>query len=369
LAAAGLFCLSEARVWERPLRIQGIRNTHEKVEKVMQIIGLEEHFTTPEIVQAQQNLPPDQQDDSQMMSQSETLKSRLLDLGDERLRQMDDIGLDRMVISVTTPATQILPPSAAVPLAKQANDRLAAAVKAHPDRFSGFATLPTSDPAASVLELERCIQDLGFVGAMINGRSGDKYLDHPDYRPLLQKAADLGYPIYVHPQIAPRAVRAYYYDGFDEKLSAGFASSGLGWHIEAGITGLRLILAGVFDEIPHLQIILGHWGETITFYLERINKLSMFTDSLKRPVADYFRSNFYVTGSGIYHTPYLLECIRVLGVGRVMYSTDYPFEYSNGGIGKNFLEEAPISYDDKMKIAHINAEQLLKLKAPPMELA
>lgn len=332
--------------------------------KPMRIIGLEEHFMTPEIAQALQSLPPDQQDDSLLMSNVETIQSRLIDLGDERLRQMDDIGLERMVLSVSSPGTQILPPDVAVPLAKQANDKLAAAIKAHPDRFSGFATLPTSDPAASVTELERCIADLGLLGAMINGRSRDKYLDHLDYRPLLQKSADLGYPIYIHPQIAPRQVRALYYDGFDDKVSTLFASAGLGWHIEAGITGLRLILAGVFDEIPHLQIILGHWGENITFYLERINKMSMFTSNLKRPVADYFRHNFYVTGSGIYHTQYMLECIRVMGVDRVMYSTDYPFEYSAGGIGKNFLEEAPISYDDKLKIAHINAEQLLKLKSP-----
>lgn len=200
-------------------------------------------------------------------------------------------------------------------------------------------------------------------------RSGDKYLDHPDYRPLLQKAADLGYPIYIHPQIAPRAVRALYYDGFSEKVNIGFASAGLGWHIEAGITALRLIMAGVFDEIPSLQIILGHWGETITFYLKRIDKMSMFAENLKRPVADYFRHNFYVTGSGIYHTPYLLECIRVMGVDRVMYSSDYPFEYGGGGIGRKFLEEAPLSYDDKLKIAHINADRLLKLSPGAVELA
>ena len=327
----------------------------------MRIIGLEEHFTTPEISQALQNLPPDQRDDSQMMSKSETISSRLLDLGDERLRQMDDIGLDRMVISVTTPATQTLPPAEAVPLARQANDRLTAAVKAHPDRYSGFATLPTPDPAAAVLELERCVQELGFVGAMLNGRAGERYLDAPEYRPLLQKAADLGVPLYIHPQIAPRAVRAYYYDGFGEKASAAFASAGLGWHYEAGITGLRLILGGVFDELPGLQIILGHWGEVVLFYSERINKMSEYTENLKRPVADYFRSNFYVTGSGIYHTPYLLECIKLLGADRVMYSTDYPFEFGGNSLGKNFLEEAPISYDDKLKIAHVNAEKLLKL--------
>ena len=327
----------------------------------MRIIGLEEHFTTPEIAQALQNLPPDQRDDSQMMSSDEAIKRRLLDFGDERLRQMDDIGLERMVISVTTPATQILPPSEAVPLARQANDRLADAVKAHPDRYSGFATLPTPDPAAAVSELERCVQELGFVGVMLNGRTGDKYLDAPEYRPLLAKAAELRVPLYIHPQIAPRPVRAFYYDGFEEKVSIAFASAGLGWHYEAGITGLRLILGGVFDELPGLQIILGHWGEAVLFYSERINKLSEFTENLSRPVADYFRSNFYVTGSGIYHTPYLLRCIEILGADRVMYSSDYPFEFGGRGLGKNFLEQAPISYDDKLKIAHINAEKLLRL--------
>ena len=335
----------------------------------MRIIGLEEHFTTPEIAQALQDLPPDQRDDSQMMSSDESIKRRLLDLGDERLRQMDDIGLERMVISVTTPATQILPPAQAVSLARQANDKLAAAVKAHPDRFSGFATLPTPDPAAAVLELERCVQELGFVGAMLNGRTGDRYLGEPEYRPLLAKAAALGVPLYIHPQIAPRAVRAYYYDGFDPKVSVAFASAGLGWHYEAGITGLRLILGGVFDELPGLQIILGHWGEVVLFYSERISKLSEFTKNLKRPVADYFRSNFYVTGSGIYHTPYLLECIKILGVDRVLYSTDYPFEFGGHGLGRDFLEQAPISYDDKLKIAHVNAEKLLKLPSLDATLA
>lgn len=177
----------------------------------MRIIGLEEHFITPEISDALNRLGPEERDDNAPMFQSKEMARKLQDLGEDRLRQMDRVGLDLMVLSVTSPGTQALPSEQAVPLAIQANDRLAAAVKAHPDRLAGFATLPTPDPQAAVQELERCVQGLGFRGAMINGRTRERYLDHADFRPLLQKAADLGVPIYLHPQIAPRPVRALYY--------------------------------------------------------------------------------------------------------------------------------------------------------------
>lgn len=145
----------------------------------MKIIGLEEHFHTPQILAALKRA----NDDTMLLFQDKESQARLLDLGEGRLRQMDLIGLDRMVLSVTTPATQALPPTEAVPLARQANDQLAAAIRAHPDRFSGFATLPTPDPAAAVRELRRGVQELGFCGAMLHGRTGDKYLDHPDCWP------------------------------------------------------------------------------------------------------------------------------------------------------------------------------------------
>jgi len=274
---------------------------------------------------------------------------------------MDVIGLDLMVLSVTTPGTQVLAPEEAVLLARQANDRFAAAVKAHPDRFSAFATLPTPDPAAAAREFRRAVQELGLKGAMIHGRKGDRYLDHEEFRPLLAVAAEFGVPIYIHPQIAPKPVRALYYDGFDPKLSVGLAAGGWGWHVEAGVTAIRLIVAGVFDQFPNLQVILGHWGEMITFYLERAAGISRWTQNLKLPVADYFRHNFHVTASGMYYTSYLTRAIEVMGVERVMYSTDYPFQYHSDGMARHFLEEAPLSLDDKTRIAHANAEKLLKL--------
>lgn len=327
----------------------------------MKIIGLEEHFQTPEILAALGRLGPAAHDDSLLLFQDKDSQARLLDLGEGRLREMDRIGLDRMVLSVTTPATQALPPAEAVPLARQANDRLAAAIRAHPDRFSGFATLPTPDPAAAVQELRRCVQELGFCGAMLHGRTGDKYLDHPDFRPLLAEAAALGVPLYLHPQMPPRAVRAVYYEGFDAALNNVFAAGGWGWHIDAGIGALRLIVAGVFDAYPGLQLILGHWGETVAFFLERANQITPQLPAGRKSVADCFRQHFYVTGSGIYHLPYLLSAIEIMGIDRIMYSTDYPFVYHPDGLTRHFLETAPLSAADKAKIAHGNAERLLRL--------
>ena len=328
----------------------------------MRIIGLEEHCWTPEIAAALEKLRPEDQDDSLRVFQTQKVVGRLQDLGEGRLKEMDRIGLDMMVLSVTSPATQSLPPNEAVPLARQANDRMAAAVKAHPDRLAGFATLPTPDPKAAVEELQRAIGDLGFAGAMIHGRTRDRYLDCPEYRPILGKAAELNVPIYLHPQIPPRQIRALLYDGFDERLSIGFACGGWGWHADAGVAILRLILSGVFDEFPSLQFILGHWGEMVMTYLERADGISRWTGKLlKKPVAEYYRGNCYVTGSGIYSTRYLQEAVEVMGVDRVMYSSDYPFQYHGDGTARAFLESAPLSFDEKAKIAHINAEKLLRL--------
>ena len=326
----------------------------------MRIIGLEEHCWTREIAQALGRLGPNERDDSIDLFETDVVRSRLEDLGEDRLHQMDIIGLDVMVLSVTTPATQTLSGTDAVPLARQANDRIAAAIKAHPDRFAGFATLPTPDPDQATQELQRAVEVLGLRGAMIHGRTRDRTLDCEEFRPILAKAADLGVPIYLHPQIPPKPVRKAYFDGFDERLSVGFACGGWGWHAEAAVEALRLIISGVFDQLPNLQVVLGYWGESITFYLERAATLSRWTQHLKKPVADYFRENFLVTGSGIYSTPYLQRAIEVMGIDRVMYSTDYPFQYHADGMALKFIENAPLNYEDKEKVTHANAEKLLK---------
>ena len=329
----------------------------------MRIIGLEEHFWTPEVADALRALPPENGDNDLLLHQPEFISNALGDgLGEKRLRAMDLAGVDMMVLSLTSPGTQALPPEQAVPLARGANDYLAQAVKAHPDRLAGWATLPTPDPDAAAQELERAVGELGFVGACTHGRTGNDYLDHERFRPILAKAAELNVPIYLHPQVPPKSVRQQYYDGFDPKVSTAFATSGWGWHADVGVGALRLILAGVFDEFPNLQFVVGHWGETILFYLDRIASLSQAATHLKRPVDEYFRHHFYVGGAGIYSTPYLLRVIEVMGIDRVVSSSDYPYRYFPDGRARSFIEEAPISLEAKHKIAHENAEKLLRLK-------
>ncbi len=325
----------------------------------MKIIALEEHFITPAVEEAVKRfMPPGQQ--NQDSPRYNHLISKLEDLGTGRLQHMDATGIDVQVLSYNTPGVQVLPVSEAVPLARDANDLLAAAIAAHPDRFAGFATLPTPDPEAAAAELERTVVKLGFKGVMINGRTGDRFLDDPSFRPLLEAAVALDVPIYLHPTPPSKTVQDAYYTGFEPAISSIFARTGWGWHMETGIHALRMILGGVFDRHPNLQVILGHWGEMVPFYLARVNQiLSPLSKQLQRPITDYFLQQMYVTPSGMFTLPPFQLSLQVMGVDRIMYSVDYPYvadEYA-----RTFLETAPISPTDMEKIAHGNAERLLKL--------
>ncbi|HTK09810.1 MAG TPA: amidohydrolase family protein [Ktedonobacteraceae bacterium] len=328
----------------------------------MKIIALEEHFRNAAIDEAmRKHIPLDQKDifDKALASFTSQI-SQARDLGAERLRQMDATGIDMQVLSYGSPGTQILPASEAVPLARDANDQLAAAIAAHPERFAGFATLPTPDPEAAASELERAVQKLGFKGAMINGRTGDRFLDDPSFRPLLEAAVALDVPLYLHPTIPSRAVQDAYYSHLDPAISGVLATAGWGWHMETGTHALRMIVAGVFDQYPRLQLILGHWGEMIPFYLARVDgMMTPVTKHLQRRVSDYFLQQIYVTPSGMFTLPPFLLTLQIMGADRIMYAVDYP--YIAGEQARTFLETAPISPADKEKIAHGNAEKLLKI--------
>jgi predicted TIM-barrel fold metal-dependent hydrolase len=238
----------------------------------MKIVGLEEHFVTPDLLDAWAAVEPHWQDLA--MPAHGDWARRLLDLGDERVAAMDDTGLDVQVVSITAPGLQNLAPVDAVRLQTDCNDRLAGAVAARPDRLQGFATLATPDPRAAADELGRAVTKLGLHGAMLFGRSRDRNLDHPDNWTLFEAAEALNAPLYVHPQSPLPEVRRAYYDGLGAALDNAFATHGIGWHYETGVQLLRLILGGVFDRFPGLQVIVGHWGELVLFYLERINRLS-----------------------------------------------------------------------------------------------
>lgn len=323
----------------------------------MKIITLEEHFQLAEITKAVAKFLPHSQE-----SFYNPPTTQLEDLGATRLKEMDAMGIDVQVLSHTASGIPQIPAAEAVALSRAINDQLAEAIHAHPDRFVGLATLPTPDPEAAAAELERSVNRLGFKGAMIHGRTNDRFLDDPSFHPILATAAALDVPIYLHPAPPPRAVWDAYYAGFDPAVSASFATFGWGWHLDTGIHALRMVLGGVFDRYPGLQIILGHWGEMIPFYLARFaDVLTQANRQLQRPIADYFHQHMHVTPSGMFTLPPFMLTLQVLGADRILYSVDYPFHVDDQA--RAFLENAPISPADKEKIAHSNAEKLLKLSS------
>lgn len=323
----------------------------------MKTIGLEEHFVTADVLRAWRALDPQWQDLALAPAAEGPTARRLADLSHERFAAMADTGLDVQVLSLTAPGVQNLAPNDAVALQTAANDVLAGAVHAHPDRLQGFAALATPAPAEAARELERAVTKLGLGGAMLFGRTRERNLDHRDFWPIFEAAAALNAPLYLHPQSPLPAVRAAYYSGFDDTVDATFASYGIGWHYETGVQLLRLILGGVFDRFPDLQVIVGHWGEVVLFYLDRIDTL-VTTAKLARPLSDYVRDNVFVTPSGMFSHRYLRWAIEIVGVERVLFSTDYPFEFASRGGARRFLQETDLGEADRQRIASGNWDRL-----------
>ena len=324
----------------------------------LKIVALEEHLVTPEIKGAWADLDALNQDDAVAYYYQGKIDERLLDLTDERLRQMDDTGVDVQVLSLTTPGVQSLEPVRAVALSRQSNDLIAQTVSAHPARFQGFAALPTQDPQAAADELRRAVGELGLRGAMMFGRTRERNLDHPDNEPIFAAANTLRAPLYLHSQIPPRPVREAYYSGLPGNLDIVVATVGVGWHYEAGLQFLRLVLAGVFDRYPDLRIILGHWGDMMVFYLEELDKIPKLAGSNHRPVSEYFKRHAYVTPSGVLSQRYLAWAIEVMGVDHVLFSLDYPFAPRSQGDVRAFLAQALSNDTDREKIASGNWEAL-----------
>lgn len=323
----------------------------------MQLTGVEEHFVTPEILDAWRRLDPGLQDLSLTASSHGESARRLTDLGRGRLLDMDATGLDVAVLSLTTPGVHNLAPADAVALARSTNDLLGDAVRARPDRLQGWATVPTPSPHAAADELERAVRHLGLAGGMLFGRTGGRSLDHPDFVPIFEAAAALRVPLYLHPQSPPTSVRSTYYAGLGAPLDAAMSTFGLGWHYETGVQLLRLILTGVFERFPELQVVTGHWGETVLFFLERIDKLSAVA-RLPRSITSYFQTNVLVTPSGILSQRYLDWAVEVVGVERLLFGSDYPFEFAPEAGARRFVESATLSLTDKEALASGNWHRL-----------
>jgi predicted TIM-barrel fold metal-dependent hydrolase len=312
------------------------------------IIALEEHYYDAELAATFDG--PE--------GRAPEIRRRLDDLSELRLKEMDEAGIDIQVISHGAPSTQRLDPETAVRLARNANDRLAQAIAAHPDRFAGFAALPTPDPKAAADELERTVTTLGFKGAMVHGLTNGVFFDDKQFWPIFERAQALDVPLYIHPAVPHSAVvEAYYKDyvkDFPSLLTAAW-----GFTVETATHGIRLVLSGVFDAYPDVKIILGHMGEGLPFLLWRINHA--LSRPGNRPISfrDRFSQHFYITTSGNFSTPALLCSMMELGVDRILFSVDWPFVQNVPGT--KWMHELQLSAEDKTKILSGNARRLLKI--------
>jgi 2,3-dihydroxybenzoate decarboxylase len=320
-------------------------------------VALEEHFALPETLQDSAGFVPG--------DYWEELRARLLDMQDRRLREMDAHGIETMLPSLNAPAVQaIADPARAIEIARRANDFLAGEVAKRPDRFRGLAALPMQDPDEAARELGRCVNELGFVGALVNGFSqvadpaNATYYDLPQYRPFWAEVERLGVPFYLHPR-NPLPQHAHIYDGHPWLLgpTRAFAQ-------ETAVHALRLMASGLFDVHPKLQIVIGHLGEGLPYSIWRVDNRNAWvkapkTYPAKRPLGEYFRENFYITTSGNFRTQTLIDAMLELGSERILFSADWPFE--NIDHAAIWFDSCTISEADRRKIGRENARRLFGL--------
>ena len=315
-------------------------------------IALEEHFVLPEHIDtsyAVRDLPPE-------------TRHKILDLGSGRIAEMDRGGLDICILSLTAPGVQAVPNvTQAVAQARRTNDYLAENIAKNPKRLKGFATLPLQDPQAAAQELTRCVRELGFCGALVNGFSqiGEAdsavFYDLPQYRSFWATVQELDVPFYLHPR-SPLATRQQAYEGYP-----WMAASPWGFAVETSIHALRLMASGLFDEYPKLRVILGHLGEGLPFAIWRVDHRISRTGAqpkAKLPMGHYLRENFYITTSGNFRTQALTDVILEVGADRVLYSVDYPYE--DVVEAKDWFDQVAISDSDRQKIVRINAQKLFR---------
>ena len=319
-------------------------------------IAFEEHWGLPETL-----------DDARGFvggsAQWDTFQRQLLELGDERVSEMDKNGIDFTIVSLNAPAVQsVVSTNEAIDLAKRANDKLAGLVAKRPDRFGAFTALPMQDPKAASAELTRCVKEYGFKGALVNGFTQKDtpdsaiYYDIPEYRSFWKTVSELDVPFYIHPRSQIKS-RAQEYEGHPWLMSSpwGFAA-------DTALHALRLCGSGLFDEYPNLKIIIGHMGEGIPFGLWRLDARMRFSPrgyQGKRLLGEYFLQNFYITTSGNFCTPSFQCALAMVGIDRIMFSADYPFE--NNKDAADWFDTLPIAESDKLKIGRTNANKLFKL--------
>ncbi len=322
----------------------------------MRTITLEEHFLTEGYVQATAAYS------AKTGMQFPEMQAKLLDLGAGRIAAMDEAGIDLQVLSLVAFGLEGLSAADGSGVARDVNDELAAAVAAHPDRLAGFATLALKDVGEATKELERCVTKLGFRGVMLNGTVEGRFFDDARFLPFLEAAAALDVPVYLHPAPPPEPVRDAYFSGLPGDMGRMLSIAGWGWHSETALHTLRLIVSGLFDKVPELQLIIGHMGEGLPYALARSSGVLSGQAKLKQTVAEYFKTNIHLTTSGWFTLPPLRCALEVVGIERMMYSVDYPFSANTKG--KDFLEKVAevLSTVERERFVGGNAAKALKLE-------
>jgi 2,3-dihydroxybenzoate decarboxylase len=320
-------------------------------------VALEEHFAIAETLKDSAVFSPE--------ADWPELKARLTDIHDRRLREMDAHGIEVMLLSLNAPAVQaISDPNHANEISRRANDYLAEQIQRQPHRVGGFAALPMQSPDVAARELERCVRELGFCGALVNGFSqvsgseSGVYYDHKSYWPFWAEVERLEVPFYLHPR-NPLPKDSAIYDGHRWLLGPTWA-----FGQETAVHALRLMGSGLFDAHPRLNIVIGHMGEGLPYSLWRIDNRNKWMSEqnrypAKRKIADYFRENFYITTSGNFRTQTLLDAMLEIGSDRILFSADWPFE--NIDHASDWFDVAPIAENDRQKIGRDNARALFKL--------
>lgn len=285
---------------------------------------------------------------------------KLVDIGPNRIATMDADGVDMQVLSLTAPGVQKFDADKGLALARLANDRLADAIKAYPTRYAGLASVPVQAPAAAVKELDRAVTKLGLKGLIINSHTNGEYLDNPKYWPILEAAAALDVPLYIHPREPSPSI--------EETIMIPGFTVGWGYAVETGTHALRLIVAGVFDRYPKLRIILGHLGETIPFLLARMDGRYGFevravgAKPLAKLPSEYFLDHFVVTTSGMNFPAPVRAAIDILGTDRVLFAADYPLEDEAACV--NDFDAIPLSDEERLKLYELNSRRVFGLDGP-----
>ncbi|MBN1105642.1 MAG: amidohydrolase [Deltaproteobacteria bacterium] len=342
----------------------------------MKRITVEEHFSTTEyldhlrllltekypvreIVEAEPQLHAEVRwlgESRYSTPKSSALAGKIADVGEQRIRDMDEDGIDMQVLSLISPGVQVFDAPTATALARKANDELYQVTRKYPKRFAGLAAIAPQDPPKAADELERAVRDLGLKGASINSHTRGEYLDDRKYWVIFERAERLDVPIYIHPRIpSPDMSKPFLTYPPLATAMAGFAA-------EVSLHALRLILSGLFDEHPGVKIILGHLGEGLPFWLWRLDnrfvKMPQGLNIKKKP-SQYVKDNFFITTAGNFSVPSFFCAYMQLGIDRILFAVDYPLESNQEAV--QFMETLPIAESEKEKVCHLNAERLFKL--------